>query len=190
MTINSKTEKIITHVPSLTSDLLVALSGALILGLSAQLELRLPFTPVPVTAQTFVVLLIGALFGANRGVLTIILYLSSGVLGLPVFSGFGSGLHHILGPTGGYIIGFMGSAYVAGTFMNYGTKQSFFYIFFIMLLSCSVIYIIGVLWLGISLGFKNVLEVGVLPFIPGDILKSAAAAILYTGIQKFGKDES
>ena len=73
MIINSKTEKIARLVPSLASDLLVALSGTLVLGLAAQLELRLPFTPVPVTAQTFVVMLIGAFLGPNRGVLAIFL---------------------------------------------------------------------------------------------------------------------
>ena len=190
MIINSKTEKIARLVPSLASDLLVALSGTLVLGLAAQLELRLPFTPVPVTAQTFVVMLIGAFLGPNRGVLAIFLYLSSGVFGLPVFSGFGSGLHHILGPTGGYIIGFIGGAYVTGTFINPGVKRSFLYSFLIMLLSCSTIYVIGVLWLGFYLGFNNVLELGVLPFISGDIVKSAAAAVFFTGIQKFGKYQS
>ena len=95
MIINSKTETIARRFPALASDLLVALSGTLVLGLAAQLELRLPFTPVPVTVQTFVVMLIGALLGPNRGVLAIFLYLSSGVFGLPVFSGFGLSLIHI-----------------------------------------------------------------------------------------------
>ena len=126
MIINSKTEKIARLVPSLASDLLVALSGTLVLGMAAQLELRLPFTPVPVTAQTFVVMLIGAFLGPNRGVLAIFLYLSSGVFGFPVFSGFGSGLHHILGPTGGYLFGFIVATFTLGYLAENGFDRSFF----------------------------------------------------------------
>lgn len=187
MIINSKKARIADQIPSLAYDLLAALSGSLILGLSAQMEFRLPFTPVPVTAQTFVVMLIGSFLGSNRGILAIFLYLAAGVWGLPVFSGFGAGLHHILGPTGGYILGFIGGAYVAGTFIKHGDNHSFFYTFLIMLLSCATIYIVGILWLGAHLGFNNVLELGLLPFIAGDILKSAAAAGCLTGVRQIKK---
>ena len=184
MIINSKPEKIASQASLLTYDLLVALSGALILALSAQVAFRLPFTPVPVTAQTLVVMLIGGFLGSNRGVLAIFLYLSAGVAGFPVFSGFGTGLHHMLGPTGGYIIGLIGGTYVAGTFVKSGDNHSFFYTFLIMLLSSAVIYFIGILWLGTYLGFHNILAFGVVPFIPGDIMKSAVAAGCLTGIKQ------
>ena len=157
------------------------MTASFLIGLSAQLEMRLPFTPIPITAQTLVVLMSGALLGAHRGVLAILVYLAAGVSGLPVFSGFGASIHHILGPSGGYLMGFVGGAYIAGTFVERGWGTNFLSRFFLMLLSCSAIYATGLLWLGFFVGFEKALAMGLIPFITGDIIKSALAAFLLGG---------
>ena len=157
------------------------MTASFLIGLSAQLEMRLPFTPIPITAQTLVVLMSGALLGAHRGVLAILVYLAAGVSGLPVFSGFGASIHHILGPSGGYLMGFAGGAYIAGTFVERGWGTNFLSRFFLMLLSCSAIYATGLLWLGFFVGFEKALAMGLIPFITGDIIKSALAAFLLGG---------
>ena len=159
----------------------LVMTASFLIGLSAQLEMRLPFTPIPITAQTLVVLMSGALLGAHRGVLAILVYLAAGVSGLPVFSGFGASIHHILGPSGGYLMGFAGGAYIAGTFVERGWDTNFLSRFALMLLSCCAIYATGLLWLGFFVGFEKALAMGLIPFITGDIIKSALAAFLLGG---------
>ena len=159
----------------------LVMTASFLIGLSAQLEMRLPFTPIPITAQTLVVLMSGALLGAHRGVLAILVYLAAGVSGLPVFSGFGASIHHILGPSGGYLMGFAGGAYIAGTFVERGWDTNFLSRFSLMLLSCCAIYATGLLWLGFFVGFEKALAMGLIPFMAGDIIKSALAAFLLGG---------
>ncbi|MFN4183064.1 MAG: biotin transporter BioY, partial [bacterium] len=99
---------------TLAGDVLLILSGSVFIGLMAQISFVLPFTPVPITGQTFAVLSVGALLGSRRGVLTVAVYLMEGILGLPFFAGGSSGLARLLGPTGGYLIGFLPCAWVTG----------------------------------------------------------------------------
>ena len=158
-------------VYNITYSLLQVLFFALLIGFSAQIKIQLPFTPVPITLQTFFVILSGAYLGFSKGVFSNILYISAGLSGFPIFAGFGSGIIHLLGPTGGYIFGFIFAAGVAGVLKNKGWTKNFTMSLLLMTISTIVIYFVGILWLGLYLGFDKIIQIGVIPFLPGDILK-------------------
>ena len=144
--------------------------GSVILAISA--KVKIPFYPVPMTMQTFVVLLLGLSFGYKVALATIGLYLLEGILGLPVFSNSperGVGIAYFTGPTMGYLIGFLSASFLA-SFIN--TNDDYFRIFIKLILSVSTIYIFGILWLGILIGWdKPIFELGVLPFLLAEFLK-------------------
>ena len=158
-------------------SLLVIFLGSLILAISA--KIKIPFYPVPMTMQTFVVLLIGIAFGWKIGLSTILLYLCEGLVGLPVFAGTpekGIGLVYFTGPTMGYLIGFLFAAFAAG-YLNLNTTISF--IFLKLILSVSIIYIIGIFWLGLLIGWdKPLLELGLFPFILAELFKISLLTLL------------
>jgi len=162
-------------------DVFLIVGFSFLLGLSAQLALPLPFSPVPVTAQTLVVLLLGSLLGKFRGTLCVLLYLIEGSIGLPFFSGGRAGIAHLIGPTGGYLMGFVAAAYVVGSLAQLGWDRKISFTLAAMLLGNLVIYIFGLLWLGRFLGYEKVLHLGFFPFIIGDVLKIAIAIILIPG---------
>jgi biotin transporter BioY len=162
-------------------DAVVIICGSLILGLSAQIKVYLPFSPVPVTGQTFAVLMLAALLGSRRGVLTMVAYLAEGVLGLPVFAG-GIGLAALIGPTGGYLFGFIPAAYVVGKLAEMGWDRRASSTIAAMLAGEIVLYACGLCPLAIMTNFSMALTVGLYPFIVGDILKIVlAAAVLPAG---------
>ncbi len=165
-------------------SILIIFLGSLILALSA--KLKIPFYPVPMTMQTFVVLFLGVSFGYKIALSTVSLYLLEGILGLPVFSNSperGIGLTYFTGPTMGYLIGFLTACFFA-SFVN--SADNYFLIFFKLILSVSTIYIFGVLWLGILLGWdKPIFEIGVLPFLLAELFKLALITILSKKILKF-----
>ena len=162
---------------------LVIIFGTILLTLSA--KIKIPFYPVPMTMQTFVVLFMGLAFGWRIGVLTISLYLLEGIMGLPVFAGTpekGLGLVYFMGPTMGYLIGFLFAAFLAG-YLN--LKTNFFFIFIKLILSVSIIYVFGILWLGNLIGWdKPLLELGLMPFLLAELFKISLLTIL---AQKIGK---
>lgn len=151
------------------------------IALGAFVRIPLPFTPVPITLQTFFVLLSAASLGANLGALTQLAYISLGVSGIPVFSGTGSGLLYLFGPTGGYIAGFVLAALIAGRLIR-RSKGDLFSIFGILFFADLVILSLGSIWLKFLLGYglDKALLAGFLPFIPGDILKVLVAAVIYS----------
>lgn len=157
---------------------LLALAGTIALWISAKLQV--PFYPVPMTMQTFVVLVIGMAFGWRLGVGTVILYLAEGLAGLPVFAGTperGLGLAYMLGPTGGYLVGFVAAAALTGWLAQRGWDRGVATTLLATALGTFVIYAFGVAWLGIVIGWdKPLLEVGVLPFLPADLFKMVLAA--------------
>ncbi len=155
---------------------LLVLTGSLVVALMAQVRIPLPFTPVPITGQTFAVLLIGAAFGAVPGAACLALYLLEGLFGLPVFSGGASGLAALAGPTGGYLVGFIAAAYVIGRFAERGMDRRFWSALPIFLLGEVVIYALGVSWLALSIGWLKAIAAGLLPFLIGDAIKLVAAA--------------
>ena len=149
-------------------------------ALSAFVRIPLPFTPVPLTLQTFFVLLSGALLGRKLGAIAQVTYMFLGLTGQQVFTGFGSGSLYLLGPTGGYILGFILASFFAGSFLMKG-KQSVFFVFIKLLAADFVILFSGTLWLKISLScsLSKAFLLGFLPFVLTDILKVALASVVY-----------
>ena len=165
---------------------LITILGSILLTISA--KVKIPFYPVPMTMQTFVVLLMGITFGWRIGVASISLYLFEGVIGLPVFAGTpekGVGLIYFTGPTMGYLIGFLFATFIAG-YLNF--KTNIFFIFIKLILSVSIIYILGILWLGNLIGWdKPLLQLGVTPFLLAELFKISLLTILAKKLIKFRK---
>lgn len=159
------------------ADALLVVGGSLLVAALAQVSIPLPFTPVPVTGQTFAVLLVGAALGARRGAASLALYVAQGVLGLPVFAGGASGLARLAGPTGGYLVGFVAAAYVVGFLAERGLDRRLFTALAAFLAGEIVIYIVGVSWLAYFVGWGKALLAGLWPFLPGDALKAVLAAL-------------
>lgn len=159
-------------------DLGLILGGSLFIALSAQIVFRLPFSPVPITGQTLSVLLVGALLGSRRGMLSLLAYLAEGAAGLPVFSGGGAGLIWFLGPTGGYLLAFVPAAFVTGWLAERGWDRRVATTMLLMLAGNVVIYVGGLSWLGLQVGFDRALPLGLYPFIVGDVAKSLLATAL------------
>ncbi len=176
---------------SMITKIILAVVGSLILWLSAKIQI--PFYPVPMTMQTFVVLVIGMVYGWKLGAATILLYLAEGAMGLPVFAGTpekGIGLAYMLGGTGGYLIGFVLAAAVCGWLAEMNWGKSIITTATAMLIGNALIYIPGILWLGFLFGWdKPILEWGLIPFIPADLLKLALAAVTLPLIWKFVKKD-
>ena len=150
-------------------------------ALGAFVRIPLPFTPVPITLQTFFVLLAGALLGKRLGTLSQLGYVFLGGLGLPIFAGATGGLILLFGPTGGYLLGFILAAYVIGKVLSVKEKANFGWVVLAMAIGSLIIYFLGAIQLALfaHLGVKKALLLGVVPFLPGDILKLFAAASLY-----------
>ena len=165
---------------------LIIIIGSVLLTISA--KFKIPFYPVPMTMQTFVVLLAGMTFGYKIGVSIILVYLLEGILGLPVFSNSpekGVGLLYFTGPTMGYLIGFIFSAFLAG-YLNFNT--SYFNVFIKLVFSVSIIYILGVLWLGYLIGWeKPLMKIGVLPFLLAEFFKILLLTLLSKKLLKLKK---
>jgi biotin transport system substrate-specific component len=158
-------------------DALLIVGASLVVALSAQIAIRLPFSPVPITGQTLVVLLVGALLGSRRGALSLMAYVLQGAVGLPVFANGASGLAYLLGPTGGYLVGFIAAAYVTGWLAERGWDRHMLFTALSMLAGTVAIYAFGLSWLSVYAG-RATIALGLLPFLVGDALKLVAAAIL------------
>ena len=152
--------------------------GSLFIGLCAQVAVLVPFSPVPVTGQTFAVLMAGALLGRRRGGLCILAYIIEGAVGLPVFAMGRAGVGVLLGPTGGYLAGFVAGAYIVGLLAERGWDRRVGAAVLAMVLGNLAIYCFGLLWLSCLMGISGVLAVGLYPFLIGDALKVLLAAIL------------
>ena len=165
---------------------LIVFVGTILLTISA--KIKIPFYPVPMTMQTFVVLLVGMTFGYKIGLSIVLLYLLEGIIGLPVFSNSpekGVGLLYFTGPTMGYLIGFILATFLSG-YLNLNTN--YFDVFIKLIFSVSVIYIFGVLWLGYLIGWdKPILEIGVMPFLLAELFKILILTLLSKKIYKLRK---
>jgi biotin transport system substrate-specific component len=164
------------------ADLLRAIiliaAGTALLALSAKVNLPLPY--VPMTLQTLVVLMLGAAYGWRLGCATVIAYLAEGATGLPVFAGPVGGLAPLVGPTAGYLFGFVAAAFVTGWLGERGWDRNMAFLFAAMMIGHAVILAAGFAWLayGIGLGTSKAWLVGVLPFLAGSVVKSALGATL------------
>ena len=171
-----------TH-SKIIKSLSIIFFGSLILAISA--KIKIPFYPVPMTMQTFVVLFLGMTFGYKIGVATVFLYLIEGIVGLPVFSNSperGVGLVYFTGPTMGYLIGFISACFLASFIKK---SDNYFIIFLRLILSVSTIYILGILWLGMLIGWdKPLIELGLIPFLIAELLKISLLTVLAKKICK------
>ena len=169
----------------LTKSLLLIILGSILLTISAKIQI--PFYPVPMTMQTFVVIFIGIAFGWKLGLFTVGLYLAEGLVGLPVFAGTpekGLGLAYFIGPTMGYLIGFLIAAFLTG-FFNFG--KNYILNFLKLTLAVSTIYIFGILWLAKFTGWEKVFIVGAQPFLLAELFKILILTILVPKILKLRK---
>jgi biotin transport system substrate-specific component len=168
-------------------DLLMTAVGVVAITFSAYIRIPLPFSPVPLTGQTLTVLLIGILYGRRRGAICVLAYIMTGIAGLPVFQGGHFGLDYLIkGATTGYLFGFMIAAFVTGCLAENGFDRSLWKVFTAMFLGDIILLSFGSIWLAI-LGMQNVLVIGFLIFIPGDIVKILIATlILPTGWKLIG----
>ena len=171
---------------NILKTILLVFVGTILLTLSA--KIKIPFYPVPMTMQTFVVLFLGISFGYKIGLATVGLYLLEGIIGFPVFSNSpekGIGLIYFTGPTMGYLIGFLAAAFISG-YMNY--KTSFIVVFAKLIVSVSIIYVLGIVWLGILIGWdKPLFEIGVFPFLLAELFKISILAILASKLSNLRK---
>lgn len=162
---------------ALAYDAILVIGGSLFIALCAQFTLHIG--PVPITGQTLGVLLTGVLLGSRRGSLSVLAYLVEGIAGLPIFAPGGPlGLTRLLGPTGGYLIGFAAAAYVTGLLAERGWDRKPATALAAMLIGNVVIYAFGLPWLALFAGIENTLPLGLYPFIFGDLAKAFLAAAL------------
>ena len=160
---------------SIWAKAILAILGTAVLALSAKVQI--PFWPVPMTMQTFVVLILGMAYGARLGAATLSLYLIEGAVGIPVFA-TGSGIAYIAGPTGGYLIGFLLAAYTIGWLANKGWDRSMIKTLGAMLVGTAIIFLFGIAWLSTFIGFEKAVAAGLTPFILSEALKIALAVII------------
>jgi len=173
---------------TLLKKVLAVFIGSLLLAASAQITV--PLKPVPITMQTFAILLIGMTYGSKLGAATMILYLAKGAIGLPVFAGGAGGAIHLIGPTGGYLWGFIIAAYATGWLAERGWGKTFLTTALAMLVGNIALYIPGLIVLNIvlDLGVRETLNLGLIPFLVGDTLKlllaTATIPIAWHFVQK------
>jgi biotin transport system substrate-specific component len=165
------------------SNVVLVAAGSAFMALSAQFSHHFSFSTVPVTGQTFAVLLIGALYGSRLGAATMMAYLAEGASGMPVFAGATGGVAAIATASGGYLFGFVIAAYIVGWFAERGWDRSR-WIVLPMLLGNAALYVPGVIWLHqqfhvvhVPISWSTALDYGLWPFIAGDLAKLVAASL-------------
>jgi len=177
-----------TRVRAIVRDVLLVVGFALLTAAAAQIEIQLGFTPVPLTGQTFAVLLSGAVLGMRRGALSQLVYWMAGLTGLPFYSGGAGGWKSGTGATLGYLVGFIVAAGAIGYLAEKKQDRNFATSLPAMLLGSTLIYTCGAAWLttylniGFATGETNAISLGVAPFLVGDVIKALLAAACTTGV--------
>ena len=166
-------------------NIFLVLSGVIFLSVMSQLIIPLYFTPVPISLGSFGVIMVALLYGRKLGTVTVLSYVVAGSLGAPIFAGFKAG--SLFSPTGGYIVGYVVAAIILGFLSDKGIAKSYVKTFLSLLLVSVIILILGALVLMLFVPIKNVFMAGVLPFIPGDMLKAVVATLLFPRLWKFIK---
>jgi biotin transport system substrate-specific component len=179
-----------SNARSLTLDLLWMAGFGLLTALLAQVEIRLPFSPVPLTGQTFAVLLSGAVLGSRRAFASQAFYLAAGAAGMPVFAGGASTLFHLLGPTGGYLWSFPFAAALTGWLVERGTSRQAWKLALTLFLSDALILVSGALWLSgfFRVPFRHAALLGFYPFLIGDVLKVSLVGLTLPKILRRYRD--
>jgi biotin transport system substrate-specific component len=155
----------------------LVIAASLLITASAYFIVPLPFTPIPVTAQTFAVLLLAALLGRKRAVYAVLLYLMEGIAGLPVFAGGNAGFIYLMGMTGGYLLGFVPAAYFCGFLAEKKWDRKYITAALLFGIGITVIYLFGVLWLAGYTSFEFAIRAGLYPFIAADVFKIFVAIV-------------
>ena len=182
-TLISNIVKIETKEKELLKNILLVLSGVIFLSVMSQVVIPLPFTPVPISLGTFGVTLMALLYGRKLGTATILSYVIAGSLGAPIFAGFKAG--SIFSPTGGYILGYIVSTIILGYLSDKGVTKSYLKTILSLMLSSTIILTLGAFVLSLFMPGKNAFMIGVLPFLPGDALKSTTVTLLLPTLWKF-----
>jgi biotin transport system substrate-specific component len=175
----------IARLPAAVKHAALIIGGSLALTLSAKLQV--PFWPVPMTMQTMAVLLIGYGFGSRLGALTVLAYLAEGVAGLPVFAGGFAGPAYVAGPTGGFLAGFLIAALFAGRIGSRG-QRGLLRTTLAMIAGHALIFVPGVTWLALQIGWSRALVSGLMPFLLGTVFKSGLASALVLVFRKPAMD--
>lgn len=163
-----------------------ALLGSLALAAASQFEA--PMWPVPMTLQTYAVLVIGAAFGARLAGATVALYLLEGAVGLPMFAGGAGGFVHLIGPTGGYLVGFVFGAVAIGALADRGWNKSLLGLLAAMTIGHVIIFALGLLQLQLFVGWPMAVSTGLTPFVLGSVVKTVAAALtVWLGMRSVGR---
>lgn len=166
---------------SLLRNVALVLAGTLLIALAAQVTVRL--LPVPMTLQTLAILTVAFTYGGRLAVATLVTYLAEGAMGLPVFAGGASGLAYMMGPTGGFLLGFVLVAAIAGFAADRGATKSLFWAVPVALIASATVYIPGLIWPAVSLGteWSALVSGWMAPFLLGDAVKAVMAALIVTG---------
>ena len=179
---------------SLVRNIVLAVAGSIALWVSAKVQI--PFFPVPMTLQTLAVLIIGMAYGWRLGAATIALYLAQGAVGLPVFAGTpekGIGLAYMIGPTGGFLMGFVLAAIAVGYLAERGWDRNIFTTAGAMFIGNALIYVPGLLWLSTLIGWDKSIEFGIKPFLLADLFKLVLAALfmpmIWNTVKKMSQDK-
>ena len=176
--------KTFENINSNVVSILLVLFGTILLAISAKIQV--PFWPVPMTMQTFVIFLIGMTYSVRLSFITVSMYLFEGALGLPVFAS-GGGIAYLVGPTSGYLYGMLISSVVISYLANLGFSKTYFKTSISLLIGSFIIFLFGILYLGSIIGYEKAIFAGLLPFIPSEIFKIALAVSLIPTIQKIIK---
>ena len=176
--------KTFENINSNVVSILLVLFGTILLAISAKIQL--PFWPVPMTMQTFVIFLIGMTYSVRLSFITVSTYLFEGALGLPVFAS-GGGIAYLVGPTSGYLYGMIISSVVISYLANLGFSKTYFKTCISLLIGSFIIFLFGILYLGSIIGYEKAIIAGLLPFIPSELFKIALAVSLIPTIQKIIK---
>ena len=171
-------------ISSFIKNVLLILFGSFLLAISSKIQV--PFWPVPMTMQTFVVFLIGMSYGFRLSFLTLLVYIFEGAIGLPVFA-TGAGLAYLIGPTAGYIYGMFFASLVIGFLAEKGFSKTYLMSLLSLLFGSLIIFSLGVGYLGLIIGFDKAISLGLLPFIPSELFKIALAVALIPSLSKFIK---
>lgn len=174
---------------SICKELPLLIGFNLVMIASAYISIDLPFSPVPVTGQTFAVMLIAMALGRVRAVGVLTAYLLEGTAGLPVFAGGTGGIAILAGPTGGYLVGFLAAAYATGHLADMGWDKSYLKSILAMIVGHAVVFALGLAGLAIFVPANIVLPMGLYPFLSGTVVKIMLAAVILPSVWKFVKPE-
>ena len=165
-------------------NIILAFFGTLLLAISSKVQV--PFWPVPMTMQTFVIFLIGMTYGVRLSFATVTLYLFEGAVGLPVFAS-GGGIAYLTGPTAGYLYGMLFASVVISHLANLGFSRTYFKALVSLVSGSIIIFLFGIIYLGSIIGYQKAIAAGLLPFIPSELFKIALAVALIPNIHKIIK---